>query len=116
MAIYLPWFEGEFRNQVDKINLFQVRNNQGAMVPLGTICTAHEIGGPVMVTRYNLYTAAAITGNLQNGLEFLAKPSRRSISWPAAALPLSMRADWTELMFMQKQAGNTSMRVFARCR
>ena len=27
-------------------------------------------------------------------------------------LPLSMRPDWTELMFMQKRAGNTAFYVF----
>src|SRR5208283_5375163 len=28
------------------------------------------------------------------------------------SLPLSMKADWTELMFMQKRAGDTSIYVF----
>ena len=47
------------------INLLQVRNNRGQMVPLGTLVTLREIGGPIFVKRYNLYTAAPITGNLR---------------------------------------------------
>ena len=38
------------------------------MVPLGTLVDLREISGPISVTRYNLYSAAAITGNLQTGL------------------------------------------------
>ena len=60
--------EGNFRNRVEDINLLQVRNKQGQMVPLGTLVNVREIGGPVFVTRYNLYTAAPITGNLQPGV------------------------------------------------
>ena len=31
----------------------------------------------------------------------------------AQKLPLSMRADWTELMFLQVRAGNSGMYIFA---
>ncbi|HTQ37600.1 MAG TPA: efflux RND transporter permease subunit [Pirellulales bacterium] len=103
---------GEFRNHTDDINLFQVRNNRGQMVPLGTLVQLQEINGPSSVTRYNLYSAAAITGNLQPGYSSGAA-IKRVDEIAAASLPLSMRADWTELMFMQKRAGNTSMYVFA---
>ena len=50
--------DGKFRNRVEDINLLQVRNNQGQMVPLGTLVNLREVGGPILVTRYNLYTAA----------------------------------------------------------
>jgi multidrug efflux pump len=93
------------------VNLFQVRNKRGEMVPLGTLAQLREISGAADVTRYNLYTSAAVTGNLQTGfssgdaIEAVERISNR-------ALPLSMKADWTELMFMQKRAGNTSIYVF----
>jgi multidrug efflux pump len=104
--------EGKYRDQANDVNLFQVRNNRGEMVPLGTIVKLKEVSGPIAVTRYNLYSAAGITGNIQNGVstgdaigavENLADKS----------LPISMKTDWTELMFMQKKAGNTSLYVFA---
>jgi multidrug efflux pump len=103
--------DGQFRNHIEDVNLFQVRNNKGEMVPLGTLCTARAIGGPLMVTRYNLYESAAITGNLQTGLssgEAITEVDKIA----GKSLPLSMKADWTELMFMQKRAGNTSIYVF----
>ena len=82
------------------------------MVPLGTLVNVREIGGPVMVTRYNLYTAAPITGNMRPGVstgEAIDAIDRLA----AETLPLSMKTEWTELMFMQIRAGNTAMYVFA---
>jgi multidrug efflux pump len=104
--------EGDYRNRVEDINLLQVRNKWGQMVPMGTLLNVREIGGPIAVTRYNLYTAAAITGNIPPGLssgDAIAAVNRVA----GDTLPLSMKADWTELMFIQIRAGNTAIFVFA---
>ncbi|HKI35566.1 MAG TPA: efflux RND transporter permease subunit [Gemmataceae bacterium] len=104
--------DAQFRNRVENINLFQVRNKAGQMVSLGTLVTPREIGGPVAITRYNLYTAAAINGNVAPGGS--TGDAIKAIDDLAdETLPLSMRVEWTELMFMQIKAGNTAMYVFA---
>ncbi len=104
--------DGQFRDRDADFKLLQVRNQSGQMVSLGTLATPREIGGPIAVTRYNLYTAAAITGNIQTGTS--TGDAIRDIQATAdASLPLSMKADWTELMYMQIHAGNTAMYVFA---
>ena len=103
--------EGKYRARVQNIDLLQVRNNQGQMVPLGTLVKVRQIGGPVFVTRYNLYTAAAINGNIKPGYstgEAIASIDRLADQ----SLPLSMKTEWTELMFMQIRAGNTAIYVF----
>jgi multidrug efflux pump len=103
--------EGQFRNQPQDINLFQVRNQAGQMVPLGTLVRLKEVGGPLSVTRYNLYRAATINGNIQTG--FSTGDAIKTIEEISNdTLPLTMKADWTELMFLQKQAGNTATFVF----
>jgi multidrug efflux pump len=82
------------------------------MVLLGTLVTPRETGGPVYVTRYNLSSAATITGSLAPGastgtaIEEVDRLSRET-------LPISMQGEWTEIMFMQIRAGNTAMYVFA---
>ncbi len=104
--------QGDYRDRVSKINLMEVRNNQGQMVPLGTLVDVREIGGPIFVNRYNLYTAASVTGNLLPGVssgEAIADVEKLA----GESLPLAMKTDWTELMFMQIRAGNTTMYVFA---
>jgi multidrug efflux pump len=104
--------EGRLRNKVSDVRLLQVRNRWGEMVPLATLADMREITGPVMVQRYNLYTAAPITGNVRPGVS-----SGQAISdidaTASAALPRSMATEWTELMFLQIRAGNTAMYVFA---
>ncbi len=104
--------EGEYRSEVEDINLLKVRNNTGQMVPMGTLVNVREVGGPISVPRYNLYAAAPITGSIQPGVS--SGDAIETVNRVAAeSLPLSMRAEWTELMFMQLRAGNTAMYVFA---
>jgi multidrug efflux pump len=103
--------EGEFRSRPEEIASFQVRNSAGGMVPLGTLVKVKRIGGPISVTRYNLYTAAAVNGNVQPGSssgEAIAGINETS----DRMLPLSMSIAWTDLMFMQIRAGNTALYVF----
>jgi multidrug efflux pump len=81
------------------------------MVPLGTLVYPREIGGPISITRYNLYTTASITGNIQGVSTGDAISNIDTIA--AQTLPLSMKTEWTEIMFMQIRAGNTAYYVFA---
>ncbi len=104
--------EGEYRDRVSRINLLQVRNNLGQMVPLGTLVNIREEGGPIFINRYNLYTCASISGNLLPGIssgEVIAGVEQRA----ADSLPRTMKTEWTELMFMQIREGNTAIYVFA---
>ncbi len=104
--------DGQFRSRTEDLNLLYVRNNQGLMVPLGTLVTPREIGGPIFVQRYNLYTAAPITGGLSTGTS-----SGQAVTEVAAladqTLPRSMGTEWTELIFLQILEGNTTVVVFA---
>jgi len=102
----------KFRSKVSDIGRLQVRNNQGQMVSLGTLVTPRDTSGPVMVMRYNLYSAASITGKAAPGTG-----SQQAVDTMQALatrdLPHSMRMEWTELAYLQNQAGNTAMWFFA---
>ncbi len=103
--------DGEFRNREQDINILKVRNNQGNMAPLSTLVDLHEVNGPIMVTRYNLYPAAPV-----NGVIFPTLSSGEAIkmidAMAVSTLPLSMKTEWTELTLMQIRAGNTAAYVF----
>jgi multidrug efflux pump len=110
--------DGRYRDRIEGLNLFQVRNKWGQMVPLGTLVNVNQVksdrGGPIVVTRYNLYTAASITGNMRPG--FSSGDAIASINETAHdSLPLSMKEEWTELMFVQIRAAerNPTLYVFA---
>jgi hydrophobe/amphiphile efflux-1 (HAE1) family protein len=104
--------DGHFRNREEDINFLKVRNKQGNMAPLSTLVDLHDVNGPIMVTRYNLYSAAPV-----NGVIFPTLSSGEAISMidrmAVDTLPLSMKTEWTELTLMQIRAGNTAMYVFA---
>jgi multidrug efflux pump len=103
--------DADVRSRPENISLYQVRNQAGQMVPLGTLVRVREIGGPISITRYNLYTSAAINGNIQTGTS--TGDAIKAINKTAAdSLPLSMKTEWTEVMYMQLLAGNTAIFVF----
>jgi len=101
-----------FRTTVPEIAQLQVRNNQGQMVRLGTFMTVRDTTGPVMVLRYNMYAATAITGSTLPGtssgeaIDVMQRIAEQE-------LPRSMAYEWTELTHLQLEAGNKAMFVFA---
>ncbi len=101
-----------FRNHVDDIGQLQVRNNLGQMIRLGTLLSVKDTSGPVMVLRYNLYSAAAITGTTAPGT---SSGDAIALMQDIARdeLPQAMAYDWTELTYLQLQAGNSAMIAFA---
>ena len=103
--------EGNFRNRNEDVGMLQVRNNRGEMVPLGTLVKLRGVNGPVSVNRYNLYTAAAISGNVPPSVssgDAIAAVDRIA----AETLPRAMSTEWTELFFLQIRTGSTAIYVF----
>jgi multidrug efflux pump len=101
-----------FRSEASDLRQLQVRNNQGQMIRLGTLIDIRDTSGPVMVMRYNLYSATTITADTTpeissgQGIDLMKQIAEKE-------LPRSMAYDWTELTYLQLQAGNTAIYVFA---
>jgi multidrug efflux pump len=106
-----------FRMRQADIGRLKVRNAAGEMVPLSTLVTVRDSSGPSIVTHYNLYPAAELTGATLPGtssgdaiavIEALADqpPAGRGL------LPPGMDFEWTELALQQIRAGNTAISVF----
>jgi multidrug efflux pump subunit AcrB len=101
----------KYRNKLSDIRQLQVKNKQGQMVRLGTLLDVRDALGPVMVMRYNMYNAAAVTTNAAPGTSS-GEAIKLLQDIAEDALPRSMAYDWTELTFLQLEAGNTAMFVF----
>ncbi len=103
--------DASFRNDVFDVQRLKVRNRDGEMIPLGAVCTVKESSSPLVLTRYNMYPAAAINGNTAagvstgQGLAIMEELSNRE-------LPRNMAYEWTELAYLERTAGNTGMVVF----
>jgi hydrophobe/amphiphile efflux-1 (HAE1) family protein len=106
--------DAPFRSTAENITQLKVRNKSGEMVPLGSVMTVKQSYGPDQVTHYNGYPAADINGSAAPGVssgEAVAIMERLA----AETLPNGISADWTELTFQQKLAGNTAVFVFPLC-
>ncbi|MDG3006711.1 efflux RND transporter permease subunit [Paludisphaera mucosa] len=104
--------QSDFRRQMSDLAGLRVRNEQGAMVPLGSLAQIRDVSGPVMILRYNLYPSAAI--NLQPGRDVSSGQALDAMQRIVAEeVPQAMRSDWTELALLQRQTGNTAMFAFA---
>jgi multidrug efflux pump len=60
--------DAPFRLDADAVRKLKVRNANGDVVPLGAVAEVRESDGPVQVTRYNMFPAAAINGATQPGV------------------------------------------------
>ena len=68
--------EANYRDQKDDIQRLRIRNSSGTMVPLGAVANVNEVNGPLVLTRYNMYSAASIDGNAKPGVSSRAGLSR----------------------------------------
>jgi multidrug efflux pump len=98
----------DFREEVENLKSLKVRNERGRMVPLGTFLSVREVTGPVLIARYNMYSAAPVNCSPALGLssgqaiELLEGVVQSELNW-------SMRYEWTELALLQLQTGDTAM-------
>jgi multidrug efflux pump len=104
--------DAPFRLKADDIRQLKVRNSAGEMFPLGTVATIEDVGGPSMITRYNMRTAAALNGAALPGV------STGTVIATVAGLtedelPKNMTYEWTELTYLQLQEGNAVFFAFA---
>ena len=73
------------------------------MVPLGAVLKVQEDSGPLVITRYNMYPAAAVNGNVSpgtstgDGIALVEKLAEKEF-------PGRMAYEWTELTFLEKQS------------
>ncbi len=97
--------EAAARISPESLQYLQVRNNDGDMVPFGTLATITTVAGPSVISLYNLYPAATvITTTAQGyssgqGLNLLEQIASNT-------LPPGTGYDWTAMSYQEKEVGN----------
>ena len=74
------------------------------MVPLGTLLDVKRIQGSELITRYNLYPAAAIFGAAAPGFSS-GQALGQMEQLAGETLPQGMAYDWTSTSYQEKQVG-----------
>lgn len=103
--------DAKYRMTEDDLKNLYVRSDIGGMVPLAVVADLRETSGPMMLTRYNLYSSAIVSANPAVGtssgqaLELLERVAKENIS-------PSMRTEWTELALLQQNVSQTALFAF----
>jgi HAE1 family hydrophobic/amphiphilic exporter-1 len=102
----------EFRQDAEHIGRLEVRDRQGNMIPLSTICKIERRLGPQVIPRFNLYPSAQITGSAAPG--YSSGQALQLLEQMAAQkLPSAMGFDWGGISFQEKRVGSEAIVVFS---
>ncbi len=96
--------DGDFRNSIENLGLFYVRNDKGDAVPLSALVNVEPRMGPEFTMRYNMYRSAQINATSAPGYS-----SGQSMAALEAVfeetMPLDqMGYDYSGMSFQEKQA------------
>lgn len=101
--------EANYREHKDNINLFFVRGNDNAMIPLTSLGTTRYTTGTGSIKRFNMFNSTVIRGAAAEGyssgqaMQVIEEIARKH-------LPKNIGVEWSGLSYQEKQAdGKTAM-------
>jgi HAE1 family hydrophobic/amphiphilic exporter-1 len=95
--------EGAYRNRMENVGQFYVRNRNGDMVPLSALTRFESRSGPEFTMRYNLYRSAQIIGSAAPGYSS-AQATATLEKVFAETMPPEMGYDYLGISFQEKKA------------
>ncbi|HDZ48209.1 hypothetical protein LCGC14_0026760 [marine sediment metagenome] len=104
--------DAPFRTSVEDIARLRTRNDQGEMVPIGTMVNIRQTFGPDPVLRYNGYPAADLAGEFDPRVLSSAQAMDIINALAEEVLPPGMALEWTDLSYQQSTQGNAALVVF----
>ncbi|MBE0405198.1 efflux RND transporter permease subunit [Halomonas citrativorans] len=104
--------DAPYRASVEDIARLRTRNDQGEMVPIGTMVDIRQTFGPDPVLRYNGYPAADLAGEIDPRVLSSAQAMEAINALAAEVLPPGMALEWTDLSYQQSTQGNAALVVF----
>jgi HAE1 family hydrophobic/amphiphilic exporter-1 len=104
--------DAAFRLRVRDIDNLWVRNQEGNMIPLGTLVTMMPAVGPPLISLYNLYPSSSVLGLPAEG--FSSGQALKLMEQNAAStLPPGASIEWTGMSYQEKVVGHQMYFVFA---
>ena len=104
--------EPQFRSKPEDIQNIFVRQKDGEMVPLSSLVTTEYVSGPDLVSRFNGFIAAKITGDAGSGFSS-GDAINQMESVSEQLLPDGFSYAWSGQAYEEKKAGSTSTIIFA---
>ena len=105
--------DAQFRLRPRDIENLSVRNQQGDMIPLGTMVKIEPIVGAPLISLYNLYPSSSVDRSAGRGLLSSGQAIQLMEENVAKTLPPGAGSEWTAMSFQEKVVGNQMYFVFA---
>jgi HAE1 family hydrophobic/amphiphilic exporter-1 len=103
--------DAKHRLTADDLKHYYVRNQQGQMVPLGTLADIEATNGPAIITLYNLFPSATING--ASAAKFSSGQTLNVMESTAnKILGPGMQYEWTAMSYQEKLAGDAVYLIF----
>jgi len=112
--VYQVYIQANDANRLrsEDIKNLYTRNAQGDMVPLGSLLEVRHSLGSELITRYNLYPAAAIFGVAAPGFSS-GQALNRMEQLAADSLPRGIGYEWTATSYQETQVGHKAYFIHA---
>ena len=104
--------EPEYRMSPEDVLRLKVRDREGNTLPIDSIASIRDSVGPATVYRYNLYPAAAVTGDPAPGVS-TGQALAAMEALADQTLPSGFGYEWTGTAYQEKAAGGAAPIVFA---
>ncbi len=100
-----------YRSDPGDLSRYYGRTQTGQMVPLGNVVSVHEATAPQVISHFNLFRSAQLTGAAAPGTssgQALTEMERLA----GAALPQGFGYAWSGLSLEEKESGSQSIAIF----
>ena len=106
--------EANFRDNLESLNAIKVKNSNGVMAPITEFVTLNRVYGPQSLTRFNLFTAASISGAPNVG--YSSGDAIAAIEEVAAqTLPTGYGYEYSGMTREEISAGSQTVYIFMLC-
>ncbi len=100
-----------YRNNINELGKYYVRNQRGEMLPLSTLISYQITENAPLITHYNLYRSVELNGNSAEGYSSgQAIDALREVA--AQVLPAGYGYEFSGLSREEIKAGNSTVRIF----
>jgi HAE1 family hydrophobic/amphiphilic exporter-1 len=106
--------DAKYRANQQSLTSIYVRNSSGTMAPVSEFITLEKVYGPQAISRFNLYTSIAVTGNPNAG--YSSGDAIKAIQEEAAIhLPTGYGYEFSGLSREEVSSGSQTIFIFLLC-
>jgi HAE1 family hydrophobic/amphiphilic exporter-1 len=103
--------EPEYRNNIDQIKEFYVRNSKGEMAPLGSLINIKRVSGPEYTNRFQMFRSIQINGSPRPG--YSSGQAMAAVEEVAReVLPAGYGYAWMDMSYQEEKAAGGQAVVF----